>query len=174
MWKITDGGLSVEASGWFTPRQLINGSFQNLCYGWNRPLVVLKDLYFVYLKIRRSWRIPRCWMGASVDKATRGVWTGVWGEKPRSLILPSLCLCAAYCGVLSSSVILTSDRMAIISPLSVTVCQALGLGLVTVLSICFFSTFFHLHEPWLPNADPQPVVGVRKVLLSHYLCLSIS
>ena len=109
-----------------------------------------------------------------MDKATRGVWTGVWGEKTRSLILPALCLCVAYCGTLPKSVILTSDRMAIISPLSVTVCQALGLGLVTVLPICFCSTLFYLHEPWLPNVDPQPVGGVRKVLLPRYLCLSIS
>ena len=54
MWKTTEGGLSVEASGWFALRQLINRSFQNLCYGRDRPSVVLKDVYNVYLKLRRS------------------------------------------------------------------------------------------------------------------------
>ena len=135
--------------------------------------MVSKNVYNVYLKSRRSWRIPCCWMGASVDKATRGVWTSVWGEKPRSMILPTFCLRAAYCGTIPKSVISQSHPTAIFSPLSVTVCQALGLGLVTVLRICFFSTFFYLHESWLPNADPQAVVGIIKVLLSHPLCLSV-
>ena len=39
-------------------------------------------------------------MEVPVDKATHGVWTGVWGEKPWGLILPSFCLRAAHHGTL--------------------------------------------------------------------------
>ena len=92
MQNTMQGGLRAGASGTFARPPPINRSFQNVCQDRDCPLAVLKNVYNVYLTARRSWHIPHRWMEVSVDKATRGVWTGVWGERPRSLILPSFCL----------------------------------------------------------------------------------